>query len=40
MTLFEQESVALFNLVTKVVMPEKVKKDLCEQGEQDYFKDL
>ena len=29
---FEQESDALFNLVTKVVMPENVKKDLCEQG--------
>ena len=29
---FEQESDALFNLVTRVVMPEKVKKDLCEQG--------
>ena len=29
---FEQESEALFNLVTKVMMPEKVKKDLCEQG--------
>ena len=29
---FEQESDVLFNLVTKVVMPEKVKKDLCEQG--------
>lgn len=29
---FKQESDALFNLVTKVGMPEKVKKDLCEQG--------
>lgn len=29
---FEQESHTLFNLVTKVVMPEKVKKALCEQG--------
>ena len=39
---FEQESDALFNLVTKVVMPENVKKDLCEQGimGKDYFNDL
>ena len=29
---FDQESDALFNLVTKVVMPENVKKDLCEQS--------
>ena len=29
---FDQESVALLNLVRKVVMPENVKKDLCEQG--------
>ena len=27
---FEQESDALFNLVTKVVMPENAMKDLCE----------
>ena len=39
---FEQESDALFNLVTKVVMPENIKKDLCEQGiiGEDYFKGL
>ena len=30
--LFEQESNVLFNLVTKVLISEKVKKDLCEQG--------
>ena len=29
---FDQESDTLFNLVTKVVMPENVKKDLCEQS--------
>ena len=29
---FEQESDVLFNLVTNVLMPEKVKKDLCKQG--------
>ena len=29
---FEQESDALFNLVTKVVMQENVKKDLCEHA--------
>ena len=29
---FEQESDVVFNLVTKVLMPGKVKKDLCEQG--------
>ena len=28
---FSQESEDLFNLLTKVVMPEKVKKDLCQQ---------
>ena len=40
---FDQlESDALFNLVTKVVMPEIVKKDLCEQSimGKDYSKDL
>ena len=29
---FDEESDHLFNLVTKVVMPENVKKDLCEQN--------
>ena len=29
---FKQDSGDLFNLVTKVVMPENVKKDLCEQS--------
>ena len=29
---FNQDSGDLFNLVTKVVMPENVKKDLCEQS--------
>ena len=29
---FEQKSDALFNLVIKVVMPEKIKNDLCDQG--------
>ena len=40
---FDQlESDALFILVTKVVMPEIVKKDLCEKTimGKDYFKDL
>ena len=30
---FSHAHTDLFNLVTKVVMPEKVKKDLCEQSE-------
>ena len=30
--LFSEESEDLFNLVTKVVMPEKVKEDLCQQS--------
>jgi len=30
---FTQNSSDLFNLVTKVVMPEKVKNDLCKQSE-------
>ena len=29
---FSEESEDLFNLVTKVVMPEKVKEDLCQQS--------
>ena len=29
---FSEESADLFNLVTKVVMPEKVKEDLCQQS--------
>ena len=39
---FDQESNALFNPVTKVMMPENVKKDLCEQSiiGKDYSKDL
>ena len=38
----QRESNALFNLVMKVVMPEIVKKDLCEQSimGKDYSKDL
>ena len=39
---FDQESDTLFNLTTKDVMPENVKKDLCEQSimGKDYSKDL
>ena len=29
---FSEESEDLFNLVTKVIMPEKVKEDLCQQS--------
>ena len=39
---FDQESDTLFNLVTKDVMPENVKEDLCEQSimRKDYSTDL
>ena len=30
---FKEDGNELFNLVTKVIMPEKVKNDLCERGE-------